>query len=130
MAIKLQTIGIITRDMSKTLGFYRALGMEIPMEADQEGNVDFVTSEGITLGFLLEAIAKQADPNYKAPVGQPMNLQFLMDSPAEVDALYTKMTQSGYIGYTQPWDAFWGQRFARITDPDGRVVNIYAHLPE
>ena len=128
MSIKLQTIGIIAKDMSRTLHFYRTLGLPIPEGQDDETNLDYEASNGISLGFLSEAMASQADPQYKTPVGQSMNLQFLADSPAEVDAIYAKLLAAGYSGYAAPWDAFWGQRFARVSDPDGRVVNIYAHL--
>lgn len=73
MSIKLKTIGIIVKEMGKALDFYRALGMEIPKEMDQGGNVDFETSNGITLGFLSMEIAKQADPKFMEPVGQTLN---------------------------------------------------------
>jgi len=29
------------------------------------------------------------------------------------------MTEHGYRGHKAPWDAFWGQRYAIIDDPDG-----------
>jgi uncharacterized glyoxalase superfamily protein PhnB len=28
----------------------------------------------------------------------------------------------------EPWDAFWGQRYALLRDPDGVEVNLYAPL--
>ena len=28
-----------------------------------------------------------------------------------------------------PWDAFWGQRYAIVTDPDGNHVELFAPLP-
>ncbi len=129
MSITLQTIGIIAADMGKTLHFYRTLGLPIPEGLDAEFNVDYETPSGIVLGFLAEAAAKQADPNFKTPIiGQSMNLQFLVDTPAEVDTIYKRLLDAGYKSYAEPWDAFWGQRFGRVIDPDGRVVNIYAHL--
>ena len=127
MAIRLQTIGIIVSDMAKTLSFYRTLGLPIPEGLNEEDNVDFEAPNGITFGFLTEAAAKQADPNFKTPTGQSMNLQFMVDNPAEVDEVYNKLITAGYASYAKPWDAFWGQRFGRVTDPDGRVVNIYAN---
>lgn len=128
MSIKLQTIGIVAKDMERTLDFYRTLGLDIPAGAAQEPNYDYEASNGITLGFIAEALARQADPRYVTPAGQSMNLQFEADSPAGVDSTYHKLTAAGYESYAAPWDAFWGQRFARVIDPDGRVVNIYAAL--
>lgn len=128
MSIKLQTIGVIAGNMSKTLAFYRTLGLDIPEGLDEESNYEFETPSGIVLGFLAESTARQADPKFVTPVGQSMNLQFQADSPAAVDQVYKKLTDAGYKSYAEPWDAFWGQRFARVTDPDGRVVNIHADL--
>jgi hypothetical protein len=31
-------------------------------------------------------------------------------------------------GDREPWDAFWGQRYARVEDPDGNVVDLFAPL--
>jgi uncharacterized glyoxalase superfamily protein PhnB len=28
-----------------------------------------------------------------------------------------------------PWDAFWGQRYATVLDPDGNSVDLFAALP-
>jgi uncharacterized glyoxalase superfamily protein PhnB len=128
MAIHLKTVGIIANDMSQTLEFYRTLGLAIPPGSEQESNVNVEMPNGIVLGFLTAAAAKEADPNFQPPVGQTINLQFLADSPADVDAVYHRLLAASYASYTAPWDAFWGQRFARVADPDGRIVNIYAHL--
>jgi len=27
-----------------------------------------------------------------------------------------------------PWDAFWGQRYAIVTDPDGNHISLFAPL--
>ena len=128
MSITLKTIGLVVADMGKTLSFYRTLGLSIPENLDSEPNVDFEAPNGIVLGFLSEEVAKHADPNYQIPNGQNLNLQFIVDAPNEVDEVYNRLTAAGYEGYAEPWDAFWGQRFGRVKDPDGRIVNIYANL--
>lgn len=128
VSVALRTVGIIATDMAATLRFYRMLGLAIPAAADSEPNVDFTTPEGLVLGFLSEALARTADPTFVTPVGQAMNLQFECGSPAEVDALHKQLTDAGYTSHADPWNAFWGQRFARVVDPDGRIVNFYATL--
>ncbi len=128
MSIELKTVGVVVKDMGKSLAFYRALGLEIPAAADDENNLDYETSQGVVLGFLTQSLAEQSDPGYQHPTGSSINLQFQCDAPHEVDAVHNRLTSAGYQSYAQPWDAFWGQRFARVTDPDGRIVNLYAHL--
>lgn len=128
MQVNLQTVGIVVADMAASLKFYRVLGLPIPDGLDGEDNVDFKAPNGVTLGFLTMELARQADPDFVTPTGQSMNLQFLVDQPAFVDVVYQRLMESGYESYAGPWDAFWGQRFARVKDPDGRIVNIYAYL--
>jgi hypothetical protein len=33
-----------------------------------------------------------------------------------------------YEGYREPWDAFCGQRYAMVKDPDGNPVDLFASL--
>jgi hypothetical protein len=35
---------------------------------------------------------------------------------------------AGYDGHKEPWDAFWGQRYAIVHDPDGNTVDLFAEL--
>ena len=128
MSVELKTVGVIVKDMAATLAFYRVLGLAIPEGDEGEDNVDVSLGNGIVLGFLTESMAKQAEPRFVEPVGSSLNLQFECSSPAEVDETFSKLTSAGYVSYTEPWDAFWGQRFARVTDPDERIVNLYASL--
>jgi uncharacterized glyoxalase superfamily protein PhnB len=62
--------------------------------------------------------------------GRRVALAFRFDSPAEVDETYRTLTGAGYDGYAEPWDAFWGQRYAQIQDPDGNVVDLFADRVE
>ena len=68
-------------------------------------------------------------PDWQPPSGgHRMGLAFLCNSPAEGDALYGQMMGRGYAGHTAPFDAFWGQRYAQVEDPDGNVVDLFAAL--
>lgn len=53
-----------------------------------------------------------------------------LDIPAaaEVDEAWQDLTAAGYRGHLQPWDAFWGMRYAVVLDPDGRPVDLFATL--
>ena len=68
------------------------------------------------------------DPGWVEPVGHRMELAFRCDTPAEVDATYRKLEAAGYAGHKEPWDAFWGQRYAVAVDPDGNRVSLFAPL--
>ena len=49
-------------------------------------------------------------------------------SPVEVDKIYARVTSEGFEGEKEPWDAYWGQRYALLVDPDSVRVNLYSAL--
>ena len=62
--------------------------------------------------------------------GNQISLDFECASPAEVDEIYARVTEAGFHGEKEPWDAFWGQRYALLKDPSGVDVNLYAPLAQ
>jgi len=46
-----------------------------------------------------------------------------------VDAAFADLTGAGYEAHLEPWDAFWGMRYASVRDPDGNPVDLFAPLP-
>jgi len=44
-------------------------------------------------------------------------------------AAWAELTGAGYAGHLEPWDAFWGMRYAVVRDPDGNPVDLFALLP-
>jgi uncharacterized glyoxalase superfamily protein PhnB len=61
-------------------------------------------------------------------VGTTISLAFDCGSPAAVDELYARIVAAGFEGEKEPWDAFWGQRYALLADPDGTEINLFAAL--
>ncbi len=128
MAIKPHTIDIVVADMGKALAFYKALGLDAPLDKSDEVQVEIVTDGAPTIGLVTEFIVRKSNPHWVTPIGQRVTFSCLCDSPAEVDATYARMEAAGYPGIKDPWDAFWGQRYAFLQDPDGNRVDIFAPL--
>lgn len=121
-------MGMVVRDMAKTLRFYRRLGMQIPEDADQEGHVEVTLPGGFRIAWDTLEIIRSFHPEYQLPETPQPGLAFLCDSPAEVDRLYGELVAEGYHGHLEPWDAVWGQRYAVVVDPDNRLVDLFARL--
>ena len=51
-------------------------------------------------------------------------LGFKVDTRAEVDALVSSLAAEGVPVQQEPYDAFWGARYAVVSDPDGNGVGI------
>ncbi len=125
--MRFDMLGLIASDMEATAAFYRRLGWNFPPAAD-EPYIEVTLDTGLRISINSVEMMKSIDPDYSDPVGQRMGVAFLCDSPDEVDAKYAEMTGAGYHGHKEPWDAFWGQRYAQITDPDGNIVDLFAPL--
>jgi catechol 2,3-dioxygenase-like lactoylglutathione lyase family enzyme len=121
-------ISIMVRDMSASLAFYRLLGLDLPEEAQMEPHVEITLPGGFRLAWDTLELMHSLHPDLPEPEGHRMVLAFLCENPAEVDALYQRIQQAGGSTYKAPWDAFWGQRYAVIIDPDGNLVDLFAPL--
>ena len=130
MAITFNAIGIVAADMAASLAFYRKLGLSIPAEADDAPHAEASLPGGVRLMWDTLETINSFDPEFSPAKGDGrISLAFQCADPAEVDATYAAMTAAGYEGHKQPWDAFWGQRYAVLHDPDGNGVDLYAPLP-
>lgn len=121
-------LGIVVRDMGTSLKFYRLLGLDIPPEADKESHVEITTPGGFRIAWDTLDLMRRIDPQRPEPGGHAMSLAFKCQDPAAVDAHYARLMAAGYRGHKPPWDAFWGQRYAVVVDPDGNLVDLFAGL--
>jgi len=55
-------------------------------------------------------------------------IAFGLGAPADVDALFERLTAAGHAGTLKPFDAPWGMRYATVEDPDGTSVDLFATL--
>jgi catechol 2,3-dioxygenase-like lactoylglutathione lyase family enzyme len=127
---RLDLIGIVTADMARSLAFYRALGLDVPADADREPHVELSLPGGLRLAWDTVDTIRSFDPHWEpASGGHRMSLAFACDDAADVDATYARLVAAGHAGYLEPFDAFWGMRYATLLDPDGNAVDLFASLP-
>ena len=129
MTVSFSVVGLVVADMGKALAFYRRLGLDIPAEADSEPHVEVALPGGLRLAWDTVDTIRSFDPQWSSPQGgSRIGLAFLCGSPAEVDRRHADLVQAGYESHKEPWDAFWGQRYAVVHDPDGNSVDLFAPL--
>ncbi|WP_280264309.1 VOC family protein [Nocardia abscessus] len=130
MTPQLDVIGIVVSDMAASVAFYRRLGLDFPAGSEQEGHAEAALSSGLRLTLDTEAVIASFHTGWTPPTAAGrLGIAFRCADPAEVDAVYTELVEAGYHGELKPWDAFWGQRYAVVLDPDGNGVDLYAALP-
>ena len=125
---RLDAVAVSSTDMAKTVSFYELLGFTFPDWGPEDQHVEPVAKPGevrlmIDMADLMEKLTGNAPhpPNHAS-------FAMLCDSPAEVDALADALREAGHRLTVEPWDAFWGQRYATVLDPDGYQIDLFAAL--
>jgi catechol 2,3-dioxygenase-like lactoylglutathione lyase family enzyme len=126
MSVELDLVGIAVKDMGKSLEFYRLLELPIPEGQDAEPHVEADLGR-IRIAWDTTEVLEQVYGSWVSePIGHRIELAFKCDRREEVDAVYDRVVGQGYRGHKEPWDAFWGQRYAVVEDPDGNLVSLFA----
>jgi uncharacterized glyoxalase superfamily protein PhnB len=131
MTASLQAIGVVVDDLERSVALYRRLGLAFPDEVDPEGHghVEAELPGGLRVMFDTVETIQSFDPEWRAPSGSPRAaLAFECGSPDEVDATYRELVEAGCASHKEPWDAFWGMRYAQLRDPDGNAIDLFASL--
>ena len=123
----LNAVGIVTSEMARSLEFYRHLGLDVP-DTPEEGHVNIDIADGMRLMIDTETEMRKFRPDWNRTTGNQASLAFECESPSQVDEVYARMAAAGFQTDKEPWDAFWGQRYAQLRDPDGVPVDLYATL--
>ncbi|WP_245769153.1 VOC family protein [Streptomyces indicus] len=128
-APRFDMIGIVVSDMAASVAFYRRLGLGFPAGAEREPHVEVTLPGGLRFALDTEETLRSFHPGWQPPApGGRIDLAFLCASPADVDAQYEALTAAGAGTELKPFDAFWGQRYATVQDPDGNGVDLFAPL--
>ena len=132
MPPRIEVVGLVVRDLDASLAFYRRLGLDIPDDPDPEGHghVEATLPGGLRIAWDTYEVMQSFDPGWSEPTGSRISLAFRVGSPAEVDELYRELVDAGYDGHLEPFDAFWGQRYATLHDPDGNPVDLFTPLDD
>jgi catechol 2,3-dioxygenase-like lactoylglutathione lyase family enzyme len=130
MTVRFNLVGIVVSDMAKALAFYRRLGLDLPADADSQPHVEAQLPGGLRMAWDTVEVVRSFDPGWTTPSGgHGVGLAFACDTPSDVDSTFAELVAAGHHGHLEPWDAFWGQRYAVVHDPDGNPVDLFAALP-
>ena len=124
---------MVVSDLTRAIAFYRRLGLVFPEDADAEGHghAEATLPGGIRFMLDTEETIRSFAPDWSPPSGgHRIAVAFLCDSPADVDRVHDELVAAGAESHRAPWDAFWGQRYAEVKDPDGNVVDLFAPVAE
>ncbi len=127
--LRCNAISVVVSDMGRALEFWRACGLDLPDTPDAP-HVETTVEGGFRLMIDTEDTVRSFDPAWSRPTGgHRIAVAVECGDPATVDATYARVLGAGFEGHLLPFDAFWGQRYAVVYDPDGTPVDLYAALP-
>lgn len=133
--LRFSGLNLVARDLDATIAFYRRLGMSIPdgkVWRTESGphHVDDVRADSdVGFDFDSEHLAMTYNSGHDANArGNETVLGFSVGSREDVDALHGELVAAGYKSRQEPYDAFWGARYAVVVDPDGREVGLMSPL--
>ncbi len=109
--------------MDATVAFYRRLGLTIDAEPGAP-HVAARLPNGMVIEWDSTEFVPQWDSGWNGATGGSTVLGFSVPTRAAVDEVYAELTAAGYGGHQQPYDAFWGARYAIVEDPDGNSVGV------
>jgi uncharacterized glyoxalase superfamily protein PhnB len=129
MTVSLDAIGIIVTDMGESIAFYQLLGLEFPEGSSEAPHAEAVLPSGMRLLLDTEDVVAGFDASFTPPTSRGrIGLAVRCASPGEVDEVFRTIVAVGHRPHLEPFDAFWGQRYAGVQDPDGNVIDLYAAL--
>lgn len=116
-------VDLTAADVIKTVEFYRRVGVDIPHENvwHEDGTAHHVEAP-LADGFVLGIDPKEPTARYDTNDERGPYLIFTVDTREDVDAKYAELTSAGYVGHLEPFEAFWGSRYAVVDDPDANYV--------
>jgi catechol 2,3-dioxygenase-like lactoylglutathione lyase family enzyme len=131
--IRLDQINLIVGDVETSRAFYARLGLDFgnvhdPVWADH--HVSAIHGDAAPIDVDLDSQAFADKWNHGWPGGSGAVLGFKVGTREEVDDLVATLAADGVPVQQEPYDAFWGARYAVVSDPDGNAVGIMSPMDD
>ena len=121
----LDQVNIVVTDMETSVEFYRLLGLDIPdTDPAWQSHHRTAVSEGLDIDLDSEAFARKWNGGSKGASANSSVLGFKLPTREAVDEVYGRVIRAGYKSQQEPYDTFWGSRYAVVEDPDGNPVGL------
>lgn len=127
----LDQVNLVTGDLPASVAFYRLLGVEIPDTRpgwnDHHRTAEFGDNEVVDFDIDSSGFATHWGSG-EIPSGPLLSFRF--ETREAVDGRYAELIDAGYRGLREPYDAFFGARYAIVEDPGGVAVGLMSEPSE
>ena len=126
-SVRFDQLNLVTGDVQASRAFYARLGVAFRDEGDalwDQHHVSGQQSDDVPVDIDIDSTTFAPKWNTGWPGGTGVVLGFKVETRDEVDAMVTTLAADGVPVQQPPFDAFWGARYAVVSDPDGNAVGI------
>lgn len=131
-------LNLVVEDMDAAVAFYQALGMTVRFDGGEwppgtaARHVALDNGDGAIFELDNLAMARIWHGGWRSPdaEGRPVVLGFSLPSREAVDERYQALTAAGCTGRQEPYDAFFGARYAVVRDPAGNDVGLMSPIDQ
>lgn len=136
---RLHQLNIVSGNLNASIEFYRRLGVENPDDSVWKTvtgvhHANSTADEVNGSSFEIELDSAAFAPHWNRGWSERDDLcgrvvvGFQVASREAVDERFSVLTTAGYAGLEEPYDAFWGARYAIVEDPDGIAVGLMSPI--
>lgn len=124
--MKLDMIGIVTKDMKQAINFYKLLDFEV-IFGDETTDYVELNNEGVRISLNTKSMITGVFGFEPTSLGDKVELAFLCENQTEVIDKVTILKQANYEIVKEPWLAPWGQYYALVRDFDGNIISLFVN---
>lgn len=130
MTTRFGQVNLFVADMAASVEFYRLVGLDVPDPFEWPSgsgaqHVEIGQRGSCYLALDNHPQARIWNNRFDPERGEGnVVVGLLVESRDEVDRLYHTVKAAGHPVGQEPYDAFWGSRYAIVMDPDGNQVGL------
>lgn len=118
----LAQINFIVTDLARTTAFWRLLGWDSSPRHPHAAVISFPNGMNVVLHE--PEFAQLWDPAYAGSNAGSTVVDINLSSREAVDDAHARAVAAGHISSVEPWDTFFGARYAIVCDPDGHRIGL------
>ena len=119
----LAQVNLVVTDLERAKEFWEVLGFaSVPRGHPAAAVIEFAS--GMKLVLHEPEFAQLWDPAFAGPRSGSTVIDVNVSSRTAVDDIHRRVVAAGFSSSVEPWDTFFGARYAIVLDADGHRIGL------